>query len=207
MKPMTPDNAYNRFVERYTAGDLPWDDALPPPEVIDLVADLQPGRALDLGCGYGRTAIYLAQRGWQADGIDFVPQAIAEARRRAAAAGVATRARFHLASVAELGFLHDRYHLAVDVGCLHALSEEEQAAYQAGLVRLLAPGSPFLLFARLQAASEGEEGGRGLAETAVRRLFAAGFKLEDVQIGVTNAGDNAWRSGWFWFRRQAVEGS
>lgn len=85
-----------RFTERYTNGQVPWDDSLPPPEVQALVATLPPGRALDLGCGYGRTAIYLAQHGWQVDAIDFVPQAIAEAEKRAMAAGVAPKFSFTL---------------------------------------------------------------------------------------------------------------
>ena len=40
-------------------------------------------RILDLGCGPGRASIYLARLGWQVDGVDFVPQAIATARQRA----------------------------------------------------------------------------------------------------------------------------
>lgn len=76
-------SSYERFIERYETERIPWDDPLPPPEVIQLAARLPAGRALDLGCGFGRAAIYLAQQGWSADGIDFVAQAIDEAQRRA----------------------------------------------------------------------------------------------------------------------------
>lgn len=44
---------------------------------------LEPGRALDLACGEGRNAIWLASRGWEVTGVDFADVAIAKARARA----------------------------------------------------------------------------------------------------------------------------
>ena len=79
----------DKFQERYESGRIPWDHELPPPEVISALAERPAGRALDLGCGLGRAAIYLAQRGWQVDAVDFVPLAIEQASQRAEAAGVA----------------------------------------------------------------------------------------------------------------------
>lgn len=55
----------NRFAElqrRYQERNLPWDLPLPPPEIITLAATVPTGRALDLGCGAGRTCIYLLQQ-------------------------------------------------------------------------------------------------------------------------------------------------
>jgi SAM-dependent methyltransferase len=51
-------------------------------------ADLTPGRALDLACGEGRNAVWLAERGWQVDGVDFSDVALTKARELAAARGV-----------------------------------------------------------------------------------------------------------------------
>jgi SAM-dependent methyltransferase len=59
----------NRFVEA-EAGGLP------------------PGRALDLACGEGRNAVWLAEQGWDVTGVDFSPVAIEKAGRLAAERGV-----------------------------------------------------------------------------------------------------------------------
>lgn len=192
-----------RFRERYLAGDVPWDHELPPPEVVATVDGLAPGRALDLGCGYGRTAIYLAGRGWRVDGVDFIPEAVAGARERAATAGVGDRCAFHEAPVTDLGFLDGRYDLAVDVGCLHSLAEAGLRAYHRHLVRLLGPEGLFLLFAHLQEAGEdAADGRRWLEEAMLRAVFAVGFALDDVEHGTTQVRDKpAWPSAWFRFLR------
>lgn len=197
------DDGYQRLRERYETGDVPWDAELPPPEVIELAETLPPGRALDLGCGYGRTAIYLAQRGWQVDGVDFVELALEEAERRAAAADV--EIAFHHGSVTDLGYLSGTYDLAVDVGCGHALDEAGLRAYLDELRRLLRPGAVFLFFARIRedAAGDEDEGPRGLDEPLFRRLIANGFELYRNESGVTDMGEaGSWRSAWFWWRRE-----
>ncbi len=188
-----------RFTERYMNGQVPWDDALPPPEVQDLVAKLPVGKALDLGCGYGRTAIYLAQHGWTVDAIDFVPTAIEEAVRRAALAGVKDQIRFHTGSVADLDFASGLYDLAIDIGCLHSLSAALQTAYRDELLRLLRPGAVYLLFARLRSPEDDlNSGPSGMEESTIQALFAP-FALQKSEIGLTSGEDYSWRSGWFWY--------
>lgn len=201
---MSSDATYERFASRYAAGDVPWDNELPPPEVIDLVATLPPGRGLDIGCGYGRSAIYLAQQGWRADGVDFVATAVSEARRRAAAAGVTDNVQFWHGSVSGMPFLTDAYDLAIDVGCLHALTEPAQQGYRDELLRLLKPGATYLVFARTATReATSEDGPRGIAETAVLDLFSPHFTLEKLERGETAVEDKpAWTSAWFWWRKQ-----
>src|SRR5680860_1021428 len=52
------------------------------------VADLPPGRALDLAAGEGRNAIWLAERGWQVDALDFSEVALSKARQISERRGV-----------------------------------------------------------------------------------------------------------------------
>jgi len=192
---------FSEMERRYREGDLPWDDPLPPPEVIELAGQLPPGRALDLGCGAGRACIYLAQQGWACDGVDFVPQAIALARTRARAAGVANRIHFHIAAVTQLDFLHPPYDLAIDVGCLHAQQGDDLRIYAAEVSWLLRPGAHYLLFARLLD-DPTQSDMRGLPEQAIHALLSPTFTFDHVVYGNTSTDDAAWRSAWFWMRRK-----
>jgi SAM-dependent methyltransferase len=194
------DYLYLRLAERYASGDVPWDDPLPPPEVVDHVSALPPQRALDVGCGYGRATIYLADMGWDVDGIDFIPEAIAEAARRAKSAGV--YARFHLCRATDLGFLAGPYDLAIDVGCCHNMDLEDLQQYGDQLRRLIRSGGEFLLFARLRDEEVDDGGPGGIHQDVVKSSFSDGFMLERAELGSTEVpGQPSWQSAWFWFRR------
>lgn len=56
----------------YAACESTW-PVQPHPHVEEELADLPPGRAVELGCGEGRQAIWLAARGWQMTAVDFSP--------------------------------------------------------------------------------------------------------------------------------------
>lgn len=199
---MNNDSVFNRMRERYRSGNIPWDDPLPPPEVSEVVTSLKPGRALDLGCGFGRAAIYMAINGWEVDAIDFLPEAIVEARKRAEDIG--PQLRFHVGSVLELSFLTGVYDLAIDVGCCHNMSNQELQAYRKTLSRLLKPGALFLVFARLRENSldQVEGGPRGLDETDFVKIFHSSFRLLWVKRGETLVDDQpTWPSAWFQFQR------
>ena len=76
-----------RWNERYADEELLW-SAGPNRVLAAETADLDPGRALDLACGEGRNAIWLAQRGWRVTAVDFAEVALAKAARIAAAGEV-----------------------------------------------------------------------------------------------------------------------
>ncbi len=59
--------------------------------LVDVVQDLPPGTALDLGCGEGGDAVWLALRGWQVTAVDVSPTALRRAQEHAQQAGVADR--------------------------------------------------------------------------------------------------------------------
>lgn len=68
--------------ERYAASDLVW-SAGPNMFLPPLVESLVPGSALDIACGEGRNAIWLARQGWDVTGVDFSPVGIGKAQRLA----------------------------------------------------------------------------------------------------------------------------
>lgn len=72
---------------RYAGTELLW-TARPNRFLVGEADDLPPGRALDLACGEGRNAVWLAEQGWRVTGVDFSDVALAKARELAAARGV-----------------------------------------------------------------------------------------------------------------------
>jgi SAM-dependent methyltransferase len=72
---------------RYAGAELLW-TARPNRFLVAEVAELPPGRALDLACGEGRNAVWLAEQGWQVTGVDFADVALTKARNLAAARAV-----------------------------------------------------------------------------------------------------------------------
>jgi SAM-dependent methyltransferase len=65
---------------RYAGTDLVWGPGANR-WVVEHTSDLPPGRAVDLACGEGRNALFLAERGWTVIGVDFSARAIEKARR------------------------------------------------------------------------------------------------------------------------------
>ncbi len=103
------------------------------------------GRALDLGCGSGRHTIELAERGWDAVGVDNVERALASARARSGADQV----QFVEGDVTDLGAsgIAGGIEFFLDVGCFHGLGDDGRAAYGAGVNALASPTASMLLLA------------------------------------------------------------
>lgn len=79
-----------RWDSRYAESDRLW-SGNPNDALIREASDLEPGRALDLGCGEGADAVWLAQRGWRVTATDISSIALERAAGHASAAGVADR--------------------------------------------------------------------------------------------------------------------
>ncbi|MGZ4560349.1 MAG: class I SAM-dependent methyltransferase [Mycobacteriaceae bacterium] len=82
--------------KRYESEPVPWGTA-PAAALAERIAPLAPGRAVDLACGDGRHAHWLAERGWQVTGVDFSPVAIDRAR----ATDPASRIDWHVGDVTD----------------------------------------------------------------------------------------------------------
>ncbi|MEA2546032.1 MAG: hypothetical protein QOI09_1305 [Chloroflexota bacterium] len=132
----------------------PWDGPARP-ELVTLVVggvltphQLPPGRAVDLGCGTGSTAIYLAQHGFEATGIDFSAIALRTARKRAATLGMDRRVRFvegDLTASAIPG-VDGLFDLVVDYGTLDDLDPAGRWAMATLISKLARPGALFLFW-------------------------------------------------------------
>ncbi len=106
---------------------------------------ITPGRALDLGCGPGRNALYLASLGFQVDAVDLSPKAIAWAEDRAREAGADIRFRCGDAFTLTATDIAGPYDLICDSGCFHHLPPHRRVSYLALIDEVLAPGGHLAL--------------------------------------------------------------
>ena len=130
----------HQWDERYATGELIW-RAEPNLFLVQEVTALDPGRALDLACGEGRNAIWLAERGWKVTGVDFSPVGLGKARRLAAERGV--EVRWIEEDVVDWAPPRESFDLAV-VMYLQLPSADRRRALE-GAARALAPGGTILV--------------------------------------------------------------
>lgn len=86
----TEDEATRFWETHYQKRDQPW-SGNPNTFLVATVAQREPGSALELGCGDGGDAIWLAGRGWRVTAVDISAVALGRVAERAAAAGVGDR--------------------------------------------------------------------------------------------------------------------
>lgn len=104
-------------------------------------ADLSAGRALDLACGEGRHAVWLAERGWEVTAVDFSNVAIARACARAAMEQV--EVDFRCADL--LDFVPDREAFDLVLVLFLQLPGDERGLVLSRATAAIAPGGTFLL--------------------------------------------------------------
>jgi SAM-dependent methyltransferase len=133
----------------YRLGFKPWDTGVSPPELKELIEGpdaRRPGRALDLGCGTGTNAIYMAQHGWDVTAIDFTPRAIAMAKAKVEASNVNPRIILgDVTRLEELG-VGDGFSLVFDLGCLHSIPTDRRDDYAKGVTEVTISGADYLVF-------------------------------------------------------------
>lgn len=154
------------FALKYWLSHPTWDTGITPPEVYRFLEEHPPGRVLDLGCGTGTNVITLAEHGWQAKGIDFVPRAIRIARRKARRKGVMDRAEFQVGDALSRNSFQGEYDLILDIGCFHAFTNTEAGIYADNVRAHLVVGGRLLMYAHLWQ----EDIGYGASEVSLATL-------------------------------------
>jgi SAM-dependent methyltransferase len=165
------DNAYE--------GVPTWDIGRPQGAVVRLEdAGLIEGAVLDVGCGTGENALFLAGRGHDVVGVDLARAAIDRARSKAAERAIT--ARFLVHDALELGALAEAFDTVLDVGCFHTLQPADRRRYATSLRAALRPGGR----AHLLCWSDRNPFGYGperISRSVIRAAFNDGWTVGSIE--------------------------
>ena len=176
----------------YLFKKTPWDTGITPPEIVALIESgkVPIGRALDLGCGTGTNAIYLAQHGFEVIGIDVSRRAIALAKRKTRSAQLTDRVQYERGDVTLMRrwVTGQSIDFAFDIGCFHNLNAEARRRYVSALTAVLKPGAIYMLYA-----FEPQADRRGVALDEIATLFDPAYRLDTLRRGSDRKGrGSAW---------------
>ncbi len=188
---------------KYATGNTPWDSELPSRELLSVLEEygVQPGRAVELGCGTGTNAVALAKLGWQVTAIDCVAQALETAQAKAEQAGVSVD--WIEADVQNFGQGLDQFDLVFDRGCYHCCRRVDLDGYLNSLQMLTQPGSQMLCLCGNP--NDNEQGGPPrVPEEVVREEFSELFEIIHLRaFHFEDAGGVQGPLGWsVWMKRK-----
>ena len=169
----------HQLFEQIYQGQAPWDTGRPQPAIIKLSeAGKIRGSVLDVGCGTGENLLYLAARGHEAWGLDFVPVAIERAKAKATQRGI--NAHFIVGNALELKKLGRQFDTVIDCGLFHTFTDEERPLFVRGLAEVLGPGGllHILCFSNEE---PGTEGPRRISQQEIRDAFHDVWKVQQIE--------------------------
>jgi ubiquinone/menaquinone biosynthesis C-methylase UbiE len=137
-----PSDAHTAWEEHYAAKPQVWSGRVNV-QLAEIAGQLNGNRALDLGCGEGADAIWLAERGWTVVAVDVSTTALSRARAAAESRGMTERIDFQHHDLTS-GFPPGNFDL-VSAQFLHSTVEMDRTALLRRAAAVVAPGGTFLI--------------------------------------------------------------
>jgi SAM-dependent methyltransferase len=166
------------FEAAYQNGVPPWDIGRPQPPIVRLAEEgVIAGDAIDIGCGTGENALYLASRGIIVVGVDAAPTAIARAGEKARQRSSA--ATFLVADALALETLERTFDVGIDCGLFHTFSDADRVRFERSIQRILRPGATYVLLC-FSENQPGDFGPRRVTQAEIRATFATGWTVDSI---------------------------
>jgi cyclopropane fatty-acyl-phospholipid synthase-like methyltransferase len=157
----------------------PWDIDGPQPAVVGLEEGGEiRGSVLDAGCGTGENALYLASRGHEVWGLDFVPVAVERAKAKATDRGLGVH--FQVGDALKLDQLGRTFDTVIDCGLFHTFTDLERATYVSGLATVVSAGGCVhtLCFSDQEPPGQGP---RRVTQQEIRDAFRDGWRVTAIR--------------------------
>jgi 2-polyprenyl-3-methyl-5-hydroxy-6-metoxy-1,4-benzoquinol methylase len=171
------------FWEDFYGRERRW-SGKPNASLVEVAAELEPGTALDVGCGEGGDAIWLASQGWQVTGTDISQTALDVAARHAAEAGVTVTWERHDLSVSQPAGPFD----LVTTSFLHSKVELPRGRILRAAAEAVAPGGTLLVVGHAPSVEHRHADLPGLDEV-IAELALPDERWQLVTSGLRERGD------------------
>lgn len=160
--------------ERYESEDMPWDTGEPQSALVDAVEEYGlSGRVLDIGCGTGTHALWAADQGHPAVGVDISERGIERAKARAADREL--EVQFRVGNALDLDDDIGAFETVLDSGLFHAFEAEGHATYAAEVGDIIRPGGRLFLVG-FGPDAPADSGPVPMSPADVRQAFADGWR-------------------------------
>ena len=153
------------------------------------------GQVIDIGCGTGDNALYMATLGLDVVGVDGSSEAIRQAREKAAARGASIT--FDVADVLDLHDYTGQFDTATDSGVFHVFEDGDRPRYARSVRGALRPGARLFLVC-FSEHEPGDWGPRRVTQRELRETFVDGWRVDSIDEAhfVTNLQDNPRVEAW-----------
>jgi SAM-dependent methyltransferase len=159
----------------------PWDVGRPQPAFVELVrlGELNRGRVLDVGCGTGENALYLAEKGFEATGVDLTNRAIIAARAKAAERKL--KVDFQEGNALSLDFKDGVFDNVIDSGLFHTFPDDDRPVYAREIARVLAQKGKYFMLCFSDKEPTNWGGPRRVTKEEIESTFSPLFKISYIR--------------------------
>ncbi len=167
------------FFNSAYGGIPPWDIGRPQKEFIRLAEKGEiNGRVLDVGCGTGENALYLASLGFEVCGIDTAPSAIKKAKEKSKKRGI--KVNFLVGDALKLQSFKNKFDTVIDCGIFHVFTDEERPIFAASLSSVLYSGGKYFMLC-FSEHEPGSYGPRRVTQDEIHATFNKSWKINYIR--------------------------
>jgi SAM-dependent methyltransferase len=172
--------SFNSWEDAYKTTP-PWDVGRPQPALVELVraGELNGGSALDVGCGTGENALYLAGNGFSVTGVDLTSLAIAAARAKAKERKL--KVDFRIGNALSLDFKDGVFENVIDSGLFHTFPDNERLPFAREIARVLAPRGKYFMLCFSEKEPTNWGGPRRVTKKEIEATFSPLFTINYIR--------------------------